>query len=62
MASQLTSKMLAETRRTSKRLSRTRRRGPASGRVSQRLGQHRPLVYRSDDNIGEANATRQDAE
>jgi hypothetical protein len=43
-ASQLTSDMLAETRRTSKRLSRTRRRGSASGRVSQRLGQHRPLV------------------
>ena len=36
-ASQLTSVMLAETRRTSKRLSGTRRRGPASGRVSQRL-------------------------
>ena len=35
--SQLTSEVLAETRRTSKRLSRTRRRGPASGRVSQRL-------------------------
>jgi hypothetical protein len=41
-ASQLMSEMLAETRRRSQRLSRARR--SASGSVTQRLGQERPLV------------------
>src|ERR1019366_5593022 len=61
-ASQLTSVMLAETRRTSKRLRRTRRRGSAIGRVSWRLGQHRPLVVPLRRQHRAASSNRQDAE
>jgi hypothetical protein len=61
-ASQPTSEMLAETRRTSKRMGRPRRRNSASGCVSQGLSQHRPLVVTLRRQHRAASAARQYAE